>query len=222
VSLGAFLVLLVLPAAAPDTARIEATVRSGPVRYHLEGRLDTSRGYRLCADIGPAPLGYLRHSVLWLEGRNGSYGTLTAHGRRCTRDASWFDDHPPTLPLSDLHRFPSRAVPGAEDYLHAALLGLTGLSGRAVTEERLFMDFAALDREPRRRDEDGWTLRPLLRSLGTQHVEVHVNSLGIVDRLRFVAPADAGPTPKPVTVGLRLWRFGREPRVPHVVAYGIE
>jgi hypothetical protein len=197
------------PAVAPGPAAISATVRAGDVRYRLRGTWDPTVGYRVCARIEEAPRRYFDRRVLWLEGRNGMYGTLTAHGRRCRREkGDWFDDHPPTLGLFDLGRWPLQGRPGAEDYLHAALLALGGLPGRTV-------DFRSFDREPPRRDEDGWTLRPLLRRLGTRNVQVGLGPGGLVERLRLVGP-------RRVEVVLSLSDHGERHRVPHAIAYGIE
>jgi hypothetical protein len=192
---------------AAGPARIAATVRAGRVRYRLRGRWDPTRGYRVCARIVRAPIGYFEGRVLWLEGLNRSYGTLT--GQRCGRNRSWLDDHPPTLPLFGIEREPAGVGPGAEDHLHAALLALGGMSDSGV------IDFRAFDRDPTRRDEDGWTLRPLLRRLETRRVRVTVDRDGFVERLRLVGP-------RRVVVTLRLAGFGEEPRVPHVNAYSIE
>jgi hypothetical protein len=189
---------------AAGPAAITARVRAGDVRYRLRGTWDPTSGYRLCARIESGPTGYHERRVLWLEGRNHAYGTLTAHGRRCRREkGDWFDDHPPTLPL-----FGQFARPGAEDHLHAALLALGGVTGPTV-------DFRSFDREPPRRDEDGWTLRPLLRRLGTRPVRVTVGPRGLIERLRFVGP-------RRVEVELSLSRHGDMRRVPHVVAYSME
>jgi hypothetical protein len=187
---------------AAGPARIAATVRAERARYHLRGTWDPTGGYRVCAVIVQAPSADFEDRVLWLEGRNRSYGTLT--GRACGRSRSWFDDHPPTLPL-----FGPFERPGAEDYLHAALLALGGLS------ERGLVDFGRFDRDPPRRDEDGWTLRPLLRELGTRRVDVQIDGSGFVERLRLVGPRD-------VAVSIRLAGFGSESRVRHVVAHAIE
>lgn len=80
--------------------RVGAIVRTGRFRYRVAGRLDPSRGYRLCGPITRAPNRHWPGVKLWLEGRRGAYGTLTARGGGCTTGASWFDDHPPTLPFS--------------------------------------------------------------------------------------------------------------------------
>jgi hypothetical protein len=177
---------------------------AGDVRYRLEGTWDPTIGYRVCARIEEAPSGYLERRVLWLEGRNGMYGTLTAHGRRCRRDSGdWFDDHAPTLEL-----FGRFGRPGAEDYLHAALLALGGLRGRTV-------DFRSFDREPPRRDEDGWTLRPLLRRLALRNVQVGLGPGGLVERVRLVGP-------RRVEVVLSLSDHGERSRVPHAIAYSLE
>jgi hypothetical protein len=218
---------------AAGPSRVVATVRSGDVRYRLRGRVDVSRGYRLCAGIGRAPTRWLARRVLWLEGRGGSYGTLTAHGRRCERDAGWLDDHPPTLDLFDVRRLPAGGRTGAEDYLHSALLAMTALTGPAVSGgsgsqcgrsrcHRVLVAFRSFDREPPRRDEDSWTLRPLVRSLGSHRVEVRVGPAGFVDRLRLAVPRAPGRTPRPVTVALALSRFGQEARLPRVWARAIE
>lgn len=200
---------------AAGPARITATVRAGRVRYRLSGRWDPTRGYRVCVRIedGPSPA-YLERRVLWLEGRHWAYGTLLGH--TCGRDRSWFDDHPPTLPLFDIKRLPAGGRTGAEDYLHAALLALGGMSDRAL------IDFREFDRDPPRRDEDGWTLRPLLRELGIRRVHVRVGRDGFVERLRLTAPGGSRRSPGPAEVVLRLEGFGDEPRVPRAVAYAIE
>jgi hypothetical protein len=192
---------------AGGPARIVATVRAGRVRYRLRGRWDPTVGYRVRARIAQAPVDYAKGRALWLEGVNRSYGTLIGLSRG--HDRTWLDDHPPTLPLFDLGRDSFGTPPGAEDYLHATLLALGGMtdSGR--------IDFRDFDRDPPRRDEDGWTLRPLLRKLGTRQVHVTVDSDGFVKRLRLVAP-------RAVEVDVRLSGFGEEPRVPHVIAYAIE
>ena len=94
------------------------------------------------------------------------------------------DDHSPTLELFGAHR-----RPGAEDYLHAALLALSGIPGPALVSDRpATIDFRTFDREPPRRDEDGWTLRPLLRRLGVRGIEVRVGRQGYVERLRLLGP----------------------------------
>lgn len=215
-------------------ARIKATLRSGRVRYQLDGRLDPAGGYRLCADISAAPSDFLRGRLLWLDGRAGTYGTLTSRSRRCERRALWFDDHPPTLELhvgEDVPQAPT--LPGGEDVLHAALVALTGLENRTVTAARARacgrshcyrteIDFDALDRKPRQRDEDGWTVRPFLRSLARHHATLRVSPGGFVDRLSLSAP---GPTPrgrKSARLALDLSAFGEERSVPLVHALAIE
>jgi hypothetical protein len=186
---------------AAGPAAITATVRTEKARYRLRGTWDPTRGYRLCAPIEAGPTSYLESRVLWLEERDSDYGTLTAHGRRCRREkGDWFDDHPPTLEL--------QGASGAEDYLHAGLLALGGVTGPTV-------DFSSFDREPPRRDEEGWTVRPLLRRLGARPVEVRVNSHGLIERLRFVGT-------RRVEVVLSLSGHGRRSRVPHVIAYAME
>jgi hypothetical protein len=218
---------------AAGPARVQAAVRTGPARYRLVGRVDPSKGYRLCAAIRQAPRRYQERRSLWLEGSDWSYGTLTAFGRRCGPSAFWLDDHPPTLALVDgNHGHGSRAA-GAEDYLHAELLALTRLPGRAASRPtvgdcggsrcfRVVVAFGMFDREAPQRDEDGWTLRPLLRALGRQPVELRVSPAGFVDRVRLVAPGGTERIPARVRVGLRLSRFGEALPVPHVEAKGIE
>ncbi len=193
---------------AAGPARLVATVRSGTVSYRLRGRWDPTGGYRVCALIEEAPTSYLERRVLWLEGRARQYGTLTAHGADCRKRGSWFDDHAPTLEVFGAH-----TRPGAEDYLHAALLALAGIPGPALVSDRPAIDFRTFDREPPRRDEDGWTLRPLLRRLGVQAVEIRVGRDGYVERLRLLGP---------VRVELSLADFGEERRVPYARAYAIE
>src|SRR5918996_688232 len=52
-------------------------------------RLDPGDGYRLCGVlVRAAPGEFLRGRSLWLEGRAGSYGTLTAQSRRCRRSVT--------------------------------------------------------------------------------------------------------------------------------------
>jgi len=215
---------------AAGPMRVDAIVRAPRVRYRVAGRLDPAGGYRLCGPITRAPDRSWLGVRLWLEGRRGAYDTLTAHDGRCAAAAGWFDDHPPTLPFSrrDLFR-----PPGAEDYLHAALVALGGLDGPALStaarrecgRARCFalqVDFGRLDREPPSRDEDGWTLRPLLRGLGLHPVAVRVNGDGFLDRLTLAARPRLRGAPRPVRVELRLSRFGAEPGVPRVVATSIE
>ena len=152
------------------------------MRYRLRGRWDPTRGYRLCARVEAGPTGYIERRVLWLEGRNYDYGTLTAHGRRCRREkGDWFDDHPPTLPL--FGQFASsrvrRTTCTRRCWRWAVVTGPT-------------VDFRSFDREPPRRDEEGWTLRPLLRRLGTRPVQVTLGPRGLIERLRFVGPRRVG------------------------------
>jgi hypothetical protein len=218
---------------ARGPARIGIVVRSGSVRYRLAGRLDTAHGYRVCAAIRQGPTGYLVRRVLWLEGRRGTYGTLTAHGGRCEAGAAWLDDHPPTLELFDIRAIPTGGRAGAEDYLHSALLALLGLTRAAPQSEpprpcgrarchRVLVPFERFDREPRIRDEDGWTLRPLVRALGAREVDVRVSRAGFVTRLRLVAPPRGSRMPGRVTVALTLSAFGHAPAVPLVRAKAIE
>jgi hypothetical protein len=200
---------------ARGPARIGIVVRSGRVRYRLAGRLDAAHGYRVCAEILEEPSGGLGRRVLWLEGHRGTYGTLTAPGSRCDPGALWFDDHPPTLELFDIEAIPSGGRAGAEDYLHAALLAL-------VRSRQVLVRFERFDREPRIRDEDSWTLRPLVRALGTREVGIRVSPAGFVTRLRLVAPPHGSRMPRRVTVALTLSAFGEEPAVPQVQARAIE
>jgi hypothetical protein len=116
---------------------------------------------------------------------------------------------------------------GAEDFLHAALVALTGLGDATVTAARaracdrwqcyrVALDFEALDREPSRRDEDGWTLRPLLRSLARHAVTLRVDADGFLDRLSLTAPGPLRHGPKTVRVDLYLSGFGEVRPVPFV------
>ena len=172
----------------------------------------------MCAAIRAAPArSYSAGRVLWLAGRDGSYHSLTAGGRRCRRRGVWFDSHPPTLNLFSF-RIDAGARSGAEEYLHAALLAL----GEVTRPGRLAVAFGRFDREPRRRNEDSWTVRPLLRALGDQVVEIRVGRGGKVVRLELEAPATGRRMPRPVTVSLRLSRLGRTPAIPYMRASAIE
>jgi hypothetical protein len=165
--------------------------------------------------------------------RDRQYGTLTAHGRGCGLRRSWFDDHAPSLELFDIGRLPAGGRTGAEDYLHAALLALNGLPGRALVNDsdtpcgrylchRAAIDFRAFDREPPKRDEDGWTLRPLLRSLAVRVVEMRVGRRGYVEGLRVAVPGLSKRSPGPVRVELSLAGVGEERRVPYARAHSYE
>ena len=157
---------------AAGPARLTATVRAGRVFYRLRGRWDPTRGYRVCARIEEAPSRYLRRRVLSLDGRNDELnygpGTLTAHGAECRKRSPWFDDHTPTLELCGPHR-----LPGAEDYLHRALLALI-----------------RLPREPPRRNidvrigRDGYVERVRLR--GRVRVELTLSRFGEARRIPLV------------------------------------
>jgi hypothetical protein len=218
---------------AAGPARFTAAIRAGGVSYRLRGRWDPSGGYRVCAAIDDAPTRYLERRVLWLEGRNRTYGTLTAAGRTCRPGHTWFDDHPPSLDLFDIEPRPLGGRAGAEDYLHATLLALGGMSGPALVREsgapcggsrcyRALIDFGAFNRAPPRRDEDGWTLRPLLRRLAVRAVAARAGQHGYVDRLRLEVPRLSRRSPGPVRVELSLAGFGKAKRVPYVQAFAIE
>ena len=211
--------------------RVAATLRSGRVRYRLTGRLDPAGGYRLCAPMVEAPTEFLRGRSLWLDGRAraGTYGTLTAPGRRCSPHLTWLDDHPPTLQLYQGEHlpWPRGGRTGAEDFLHAALVAFTRLDERSVSAAsrrpcgrsecfRLQVAFDALDRQPMRRDEDGWTVRPLLRSLARHRVALRVDADGFLDRLSLSAPGPLSRGPKTVHVDIDLSAFGEERQVPLV------
>jgi hypothetical protein len=209
---------------AAGPAHLTATVRAGRVSYRLRGRWDPTHGYRVCARVDEGPTPYLERRVVWLEGRERECDTLTAHGASCRRHGDWFDDHAPSLELFDITRRPLGGRTGAEDHLHAALLALAGLPGPALVSDRdspcgasrchsAAIDFRTFDREPRRRDEDGWTLRPLLRRLGVQTVEIEVGPHSHVERLRLLGP---------VRVELYLAGFGEERRVPYALASSYE
>src|SRR5687768_7522922 len=115
---------------AAGPMHIDAIVQARRFGYRIAGRLDPAGGYRLCGPIRRAPNRHWLGVRVWLEGQHGAYGTLTAHGGGCTARASWIDDHPPTLPFE--RRMIGVRGPGAEDYLHAALVGLAGLAGPAL------------------------------------------------------------------------------------------
>ncbi len=200
------------------SARVVARIDSGRASYRLVGRMTMSEGYRMCAAIRAAPArSYSAGRVLWLAGRDGSYHSLTAGGRHCRRRAVWFDSHPPTLDLFSF-RIDAGARSGAEDYLHAALLAL----GEVTHPGRQTVDFGRFDREPRRRNEDSWTVRPLVSALGDQVVEVRVGPGGRLERLELEAPARGRRMPRPVTVSLELSRLGRTPPIPYMRASAIE
>jgi len=225
--------------AAAGPSRVSAEVHGSEGQYALIGAFDPSDGYRLCAEIQRTPHppnSYFRGRTLWLEERNGTYGTLTAAGAPCPREG-WLDDHPPTLPLSEVGEpsDPAGGETGAEDFLHVALLALTQMKSSAIeaslegepdesTSYEVVIDFRHFDQDPPARDEDTWTLRPLLRSLGRYPVDVRVQSGGFIDRMRFAAPGlhTGELTPSAVGVDLRLSDFGEAPRVPRVDARAIE
>jgi hypothetical protein len=195
---------------------MSATVRARGERYRLSGRLDPQRGYRFCGRVRRAGGEFPHGHTIWLEERGGSYSTLTTAAGGCAPAALWLDDHPPTLHLAP-------TGPGAEDHLHAALTALVGLE-RAAGPSAAFegcgstecirgaVDFGVLDRRPAARDEDGWTLRPLLRRLGSHPVTFGVDADGRVDRIVL---AVGGPRRR-VTASIRIRDFGLQPRVPRV------
>lgn len=201
--------------AGPSWASMAVRSRAG--NYRVRGRLDPADGYRFCGDVFSAPAKSFLLRLLWLEGRAGSHGTLTAPVPWCTRRAMWLDDHPPTLPLD--------GGAGAEDFLHAALTALTGLTPATVPSASVsrcggsecvqaVVDFRALDRKPTSRDEDAWTLRPLLRSLGRHPITARIDSRGRVSR--FVLAGQQ------VTVSVEISNYGEEARVPRVHVDAIE
>jgi hypothetical protein len=209
-------------------------------RYEMSGELDPGGGYRVCADIERAPGGYLRGHTLWLKGSEGVFDTLTAplptrHPAPAMRAgcprAGWFDDHPPTLPLYREKGIGVSPVgePGGEDLLHAALLALTQMRDAAVkaSEQRcggktcfeVLLDFGRFDRSAPGRDEDLWTLRPLLRHLGRRQVEVRVNSQGLLDRFRFTPRfSSSASVTSAAAVTIRLEGFGDAPALPRAPA----
>jgi hypothetical protein len=224
---------------AAGPSRVSAAVQGDAGEYALIGAVDPSDGYRLCAEIQRTPDppdSYLRGRTLWLEERNNTYGTLTAAKAPCP-EQGWFDDHPPTLPLSDVGELldPAGGETGAEDFLHVGLLALIQMESSAIeasledetdesTSYEVVIDFRRFDEDPPVHDEDIWTLRPLLRSLGRYPIEVQINSGGFIDRVWFAAPGlhTGEPTLSAVSVDLRLADFGEAPRVPRVVATAIE
>jgi hypothetical protein len=231
---------------ATGPAQVQGSVLGSAGEYEISGRFDPGGGYRLCAEIERAPGGYLRGRTVWLEERKGTYGTLTAPlptrasspptNPTCPR-GGWFDDHPPTLPLYlpkgiDV---PAGGQSGAEDFVHATLLAVTQMKSAAIKAStadgcgegacyEVHIDFGHFDRKPPERDEDLWTLRPLLRSFGEYPVEVRVNSQGLVDRVQLAAPSplEKDPTPSAVAVDIRLSDFGDAPAVPRAQATAIE
>ncbi len=207
-------------------AAVVARVRSGGLRYRLVGRVDPRRGYRLCAAVVRAPGEFPSGRSLWLQERSGTYGTLTAPGPGCAPKATWLNDHPPTLQLHPGSHLPPRGSRGAEDFLHATLLALTGLDSASVHNARArrcgrsrcvraTVDFATLDREPARRDEDGWTLRPLLQALGRHPVAARIGADGRLDRITLLAPRLSVPGPR-IAVSLDLSHYGEVARVARV------
>ena len=136
---------------------------------------------------------------------------------------------PPTLQLyqGDHLPWPRGGRTGAEDFLHAALVAFTRLGETSISAAsrnpcgrsqcfRVQVAFDTIDREPTQRDEDGWTLRPLLRSLALHRVTLRVDSDGFLDRLSFTAPGRISRGPRTVHVGLELSAFGEERQVPVV------
>jgi hypothetical protein len=223
---------------AAGPSRVSAAVRGRAGEYALTGAFDPTDGYRLCAEIQRTPDfpgSYLRGRILWLEERNATYGTLTA-AAPCPGEG-WFDDHPPTLPLSEVEGplDPAGGGTGAEDFLHVGLLALTQMESSAIEASReretdestsyeVVIDFRQFDKDPPARDEDTWTLRPLLRSLGRRPVEVRVDSGGFIDRVLLAAPGPhaGAAAPSAVTVDLRLSDYGEAPSVSRVRATAME
>jgi hypothetical protein len=201
-------------------SRVTATVGADAIRYRVRGSLDPEGGYRLCGlVVKAAPAEFLLGHSLWLEGRAGSYGTLTtlSASRRCRRAATWLDDHPPTLDL----RAGPRVGREGEDLLHATLIALTALPSAPVSDARAsecgdsecvqaVVDFATLDQKPAQRDEDGWTLRPLLRSLGRHPITVRIDRDGYLSRIELAGAR------------VTLSDYGEANHVPRVVARAIE
>lgn len=207
-------------------AAVVARIRSGGLRYRLVGRLDPRNGYRLCAAVVRAPGDFPSGRSLWLQERSGTYGTLTAPGPDCAAEATWLNDHPPTLQLHPGSHLPPRGSRGAEDFLHATLLALTGLHPASVHNVRArrcgrsrcvraMVDFAALDREPARRDEDGWTLRPLLQALARHPVAARISADGYLDRVTLLAPRLSASGTQ-VAVSLDLSEYGEAAGVARV------
>ena len=83
-----------------------------------------------------------------------------------------------------------------------------------VSDRPATIDFRAFDREPPRRDEDGWTLRPLLRRLGVRGIEVRGGTR--------TATSNAFAFSGRVRVELSLAGFGEEMRVPYARASSYE
>lgn len=229
---------------AAGSAEARVTV-VGPAGEHLlVGAVDFEDGYRLCAEIRDAPDEFQRGQLVWIGERDGIYGTFLSlrrpRGSRCAGSVRWLDDHPPSLsfypscPPKCLLRG-ARSLPiGAEDFVHAALLVLTRLDEagiRAEPEDRCALgdcytvrfDFTRFDRRVER-DEDLWTLRPLLRSLGRYDAEVRASDEGLIDRVRMAAPnpGDPDPTPSAVAVEIQLSGHGEAPPVPEATATAIE
>jgi hypothetical protein len=230
--------------AGPARARVSVIGPGG--EHELAGVLDLGNGYRLCALNRESPDQFQQGQLVWLGERSGVYGTLLSlrlrrsGTSRCSPRTQWLDDHPPTLsfypscPPKCLLRHQREPQIGAEDFIHAVLLVLTRLEDagvRAALEPRCVLgdcytvtfDFTRFDRRIER-DEDLWTLRPLLRSLGRYDTEVRVGQDGLVDRLRLAAasPTDPDPTPSAVAVEIELSHHGDAAPVPEATATAIE
>lgn len=208
------------PAAAPEPAgrlaqgieraRAAITVRRGDMEYELIGGLDLSEGYRFRGRVKDSSYRYLDDGTpIWLAGGPGSVGgldtpdTLTRPDFSFDRDGPiWFDDHPPTLPLTRAprHRYDPNYMKGAEVYAHLSLLALK--HGRYG---------AAFDFAPYSERND---LSKVGKAAGTTRIDATADPAGTLERLRLDLPPAAVevrlyPSDRPVRA-LELRRFAME------------
>lgn len=117
-----------------ERSRAVITVRRGDLEYELRGGIDLTEGYRFRGRVTESSTRYPDEGTpIWLAGGRGAWGgsdrpdTLTKPDFPFNRDDPiWFDDHPPTLPLTEAQ--PNAYDPdfreGAEVYAHLSLLAL--------------------------------------------------------------------------------------------------
>lgn len=117
-----------------ERSRLVITVRRGTRAYELRGGLDLSEGYRFRGRVTEGSYRYVDSGPpIWLAGGRGAWRgfqrpvTLTKQNFAFDRDDPvWFDEHPPTLPLTRVrpNAYDSNYLKGAEVYAHLSLLAL--------------------------------------------------------------------------------------------------